>query len=690
MELRRYWEILLRRKWVFVVIFLTIASTTIIGTYCLTPSYEATAKIAIETSTILSTLLDDLGVDTQRTTSSPRGAEKYELMGYDVVNATVKPLLNKLISQLQLRDRDHDLIEPDALIKPSIKKLILPEPFIEVEQYEDTNILEIAAISVYPEEAMLMANTLANLYIEDQLKQIRKEYENTRRYIQSKIKKERSKYFDALKSIKEFRVKEKLVDLDTNVENFLDRLSDLRSQYEGSELSVARSEAAIKDMKTRLSGIRKFRLASKEIANNELLQSLKGRLYDYMVELASLKTEYQLDHPNVIQLKRQVERTKDLIKNEATKMFSLETREVDPLYDEVARDLTSEYVSLFTYEAERDGIKEIIDKHEEKLMDYPSKTMRQEQLQLFLTVSAEIYQSLYSYLNRVSIAESITLSEIRIIDPASKPDLLYPYFPKKMLTCFLGFFMGLFWGLIVAFLVEYLDDTIHTSEDLHEFKSLDLLGTVPSSMIIKKRLISELAPESPVVEAYRVIKNRIKYLNNEKTIKTLIITSPVKGNGRTTTAVNLGISISNEGKKVLIIDLDLKNPAIHRKLRIGNAKGITDHLLNNIPIEEILIKTEVENLTVILSGGIFNDPTRIIESPKLKDLIDQVSLQYDLVIIDGPHSIPFNDALALWKYVNGLIIVIESGKTTSRLLKECEHCMRYSNFKLEGLVINKF
>jgi len=635
-------------------------------------------------------LLDDLGVDTQRTTSSPRGAEKYELMGYDVVNATVKPLLNKLISQLQLRDRDHDLIEPDALIKPSIKKLILPEPFIEVEQYEDTNILEIAAISVYPEEAMLMANTLANLYIEDQLKQIRKEYENTRRYIQSKIKKERSKYFDALKSIKEFRVKEKLVDLDTNVENFLDRLSDLRSQYEGSELSVARSEAAIKDMKTRLSGIRKFRLASKEIANNELLQSLKGRLYDYMVELASLKTEYQLDHPNVIQLKRQVERTKDLIKNEATKMFSLETREVDPLYDEVARDLTSEYVSLFTYEAERDGIKEIIDKHEEKLMDYPSKTMRQEQLQLFLTVSAEIYQSLYSYLNRVSIAESITLSEIRIIDPASKPDLLYPYFPKKMLTCFLGFFMGLFWGLIVAFLVEYLDDTIHTSEDLHEFKSLDLLGTVPSSMIIKKRLISELAPESPVVEAYRVIKNRIKYLNNEKTIKTLIITSPVKGNGRTTTAVNLGISISNEGKKVLIIDLDLKNPAIHRKLRIGNAKGITDHLLNNIPIEEILIKTEVENLTVILSGGIFNDPTRIIESPKLKDLIDQVSLQYDLVIIDGPHSIPFNDALALWKYVNGLIIVIESGKTTSRLLKECEHCMRYSNFKLEGLVINKF
>lgn len=678
----------MERKWAFALVFLTIAVSTIIAVYFIPRSYEASSKISIETSTTLSSLLNLLDVDTERTNSAPRGSEKYDLIGDDIVRATVRHLLNEMISKLQLRDRRHDLIDPDDLIKPGIKKLILPEPFIEIEQVEDTNVVEISAFSVYPEEAMMMANTLANLYIEDQLKQRRKEYENVRVLIQREKDRERENFFNALKKIKEFKVKEKVLDLSRQTENYLDRLSELYSDYQENELSIANSKYAIKTLETRLSRIKEYRLASERIENNELLQSLKETLHGYVIELARRKAEFQPDHPDVIQVMKQIESAKNLIKDETAKMFSWETKEVDPLYDELISKLVSEQVSLRSYEAKRDGIKLFIDQHESKLADYPAKTMQQEQLQSYLSVSQSIYERLLRYLNQVGIAESVTLSEIRLIDPASKPDPRYPYFPRKRLTIFLGLFIGAFWGLIAAFLVEYLNDTINTPDDLERVRSLAvLLGAVPRRKKLDKSIISQLDPQSTVVEAYRGVRNNIKHSHVTIPAKTLVITSPERRDGRTTTAVNLGISICSEGKSVLLIDLDLRNPSIHKKLGLDNDKGIVDYLEKNIPIKQIIRETDIKNLSVILCGTIPVDPAGIIDSPRLKDIIHSLSLQYDTVIIDSPPFVPVSDALVLGNYADGLVVLIKAGKTSSRLLKGIEQKLIFMNLKIIGLIL---
>jgi succinoglycan biosynthesis transport protein ExoP len=687
MELRRYWEIFLRRKWVFLAVFFIIASTVITGAYCLTPAYKATAKVSIETSTALSTLLSLLSVDTKRVSSAPDGAEKYELMGDDVVKATVRPLLRQLIFNLQLRDRDHDLIEPDELIDPSLKKLILPEPYIEVEQYEDTNIIEIAAISSYAEEAMMIANTLADLYIEDQLNQKRAEYGNARKFIQSKIDNERSKYFSLLKSIRDYSTDEKIVDLDTEIENDLTRLSELHESYEQIKLSIADSRASIKKIAGQWSGIKEFRVASSEIEDSSLLQSLKEDLYGYEIELARVSTEFTSDHPNVKQVKSKIEKAKDIIKREPSKIFKSEITEVDPLYDDLAKKLLSEHVNLVSLEAKREAIDESIRRLQEHLMKYPTIAMRQKELKLPAAASETVYSTLLRYLDQIGIAESITLSEIRVIDPAVKPNLLDPYFPKRRLSCFLGFFLGLFWGLIGAFLAEYLDDTIHTSEDLHECKTLIPLGTIPNTRKIKRHLVSDLDPKSRAVEAYRKIRNNLKKFWKGDLVGTLVITSLAREDGKTTTATNLGISVSKEGKNVLIMDLDLRNPGLHKKFDPHNAKGITEYTEEDFPIEDIIVGSGVENLSIIFCGKTPSDPAQIIESQKLKDAIRELSLKYDLIIIDSPPLIIASDALVLGNMVNGLITVAKSGKTTFSLLRYYEGFINGQD--LNGVILNK-
>jgi capsular exopolysaccharide synthesis family protein len=241
-----------------------------------------------------------------------------------------------------------------------------------------------------------------------------------------------------------------------------------------------------------------------------------------------------------------------------------------------------------------------------------------------------------------------------------------------------------------TFLVDYMDDSLWAPKDLTEFKNLTLLGIVPSSKIVRKRLISTIDPQSQVFEAYRMIKNNLKHLYLSKSIKSLVITSPERGNGRTTTAANLGIAIAKQGKSVLLIDLDLRNPGIHKKFGLNGVRGITDYLVDDLPIEEIIRNTGMNNLNIIPCGNIPSDPAAIIESARIPEVIDQLLQKYDLIIMDTPPLTLANDALVLGNYSDVLMTIVERGKTTFSSLNYCMELLKNVGLKCEGVIFNKF
>lgn len=692
MVFRRYLEIILRRKWIVILSLFLIPSTAIIGTRFIKPTYKSTVKVLIQKSDTLSSLLRMLNIEITKETA-PTATERYQIMGSYTVKSTVRPILNELIFKLQLRDRHDNSIDPDDLIDSFVlKRIFLSEPFIKVEQYEDTDILEITATSPNPEEAMMMANTLAEMYINDQLKKKKMEYRSAREFVESQISKAESEYYDALEDIKTFNVEEKTVAHATEITNLLTKISTLQSTYEGNKLSIVKSKAAIKNIEAQLSKFKTFQTSAERIKSNDLIMALKKRLSEDIVKLSQLKTEKTDDHPAVVELNAQIKTTKELLKNEVSKVYEVFDTEItsDALYDEMVKSLVSEHTNITYYEAQEEGIKKSIDEYEKKIMTYPTKITIDNALQFSLSVKKDIYEKFLKYLDLITMAESISLCEINLIEPAKKQDILKPYFPKKKYTYLLGIFLGLFWGLGVAFFVEYMDDTLRTPEDLAEFNTITLLGTILSSKSMKKGLISALDPRSPVVEAYRVIKNTLKHIGLSKSIKSLVITSPERGNGRTTTAANLGISVAKEGKRVIIIDLDLRNPGIHERFGLNNVKGFTNYLVEDLPMGEIMRRdTGVNNLNIIPCGAIPSDPTVIIESPKIKEVIDELSREYDLILIDTPPLTIVNDALVLGNYTDALIIIVESGKTTLQNLKRSLELLKNADLKFQGIIFNK-
>jgi tyrosine-protein kinase Etk/Wzc len=588
MEFLKLWEIIVRRKTIIIVTFFAFFAAIVIGTYFATPMYEAKAKILIKSSDSASSLMSVLGL------TLPTGKSADETYETEIALTTIRPLIEKLISNLELKDPNGDLLKPEKLLRSSIINNILAQPTIEVEQYEDSDILDITSDSRSSTEAAAMSNELAKLYIEDTLEQTRKEYKSARIFIENQIEDIKGKYYAALMAKKEFMMKEETVDLSAEISRQLEYISSLKNDYKDKE-----------------------------------------------IEISGRKVDFTEEHPEV----------SGLIK-------------------------------------ERESLKQLIEKAQDDLMKIPTKSTKQSEIDLSLSVNQDIYKNLLEYLTQVGVAESMTLSNIRLVEPAMEPEK--PDFPKKILNYVLGIFLGLFLAFSLVFFIEYIDNTIKSPTDIKRIGTLTQLGNIPKSRHLKnKGLISNLAPTSALIEGYRTIRNGIRYASVDKQLKTLVVTSSIENEGKSSVVSNIAITFSMEGKKVIVVDLNLRKPALHKFFKVPAYGGVTSVLIGKIQLEEAIIHTSIEGIDVLPSGPVPPDPSKLVESQKIKDIIDNLKKTYDLIIIDTPPAVTINDAIVIGAIADGILYVIEYGKVTLSMIRHVCDVAEKANLNLIGVVLNK-
>ncbi|MFW9835658.1 MAG: polysaccharide biosynthesis tyrosine autokinase, partial [Candidatus Thorarchaeota archaeon] len=313
---------------------------------------------------------------------------------------------------------------------------------------------------------------------------------------------------------------------------------------------------------------------------------------------------------------------------------------------------------------------------------------RDSQLKLEYQVDLDLYKSLLENLYQVGILEAISLSDIHLIEWARVPDVDKPASPKKGLIGIIALFLGVVSGFGLCFLMEYLDDTIRKPGDTREL-GLTLIGVIPLLRGKKSSIISKRDPRDPICETYRTVRNRLKLANRDRPIRTLLVMSSLEGEGKTTVAVNLGISITREGKQVLLMDTDFWKPTIHELFGVPNSSGITNILAKETSITNDIIKTDVEGLSILTSGPVPPDPGRVIESGDINGIIRDLAQQYDAVILDSPAILSSSDAIVLAGYVHYSLLVMESGKLTRRALSDAAELLHSANIKAVGAILNK-
>ena len=277
----------------------------------------------------------------------------------------------------------------------------------------------------------------------------------------------------------------------------------------------------------------------------------------------------------------------------------------------------------------------------------------------------------------VSVKEVILNTYTKVVDSVE----VYQLPQGRVTKVLLGGFIGLLIGFGIVFLLELLDDTVSKKSELEKVLPIPTLGQVPSLENENDN------PTAQFLEAYRGIRTRLEYSSVDKKLKTLMITSADIAAGKSSVSLNLASALSQGGKRVVIVDCDLRKPRIHMKLKLTNNKGLTDYLIGKIKLNEAISKVN-NNLDVITAGNRATNPAEIIGSKAMEQFINELNEIYDYVIIDTPSIKNINDGLALASRCDGVIYVVRAEKTKKDDIIEGYRELEDINANIIGSVLN--
>jgi succinoglycan biosynthesis transport protein ExoP len=282
---------------------------------------------------------------------------------------------------------------------------------------------------------------------------------------------------------------------------------------------------------------------------------------------------------------------------------------------------------------------------------------------------------------------------VTVVDPATPP--AQPSSPRVLLNTLLAALVGLLLALGIAFTMEYLDDTVKSPEDVESATGLATLGTVLKMKGEKGRseiyrLATLLYPRGPAAEAYRTLRTNLEFASVDEPVKTLLVTSSIPSEGKTTTSGNLAVAFAQAGRTVILLDADLRKPGVHRLFDLPNVSGLTSLLRSDdVAIDDVAQATEEERLGVIATGPLPPNPAELLGSHRMQTILERLVAAADLVIVDSPPLQAVTDAAILASITDGTLLVIDAGRTRRAAAGHGREALAKSGARVLGAALNR-
>jgi non-specific protein-tyrosine kinase len=296
-----------------------------------------------------------------------------------------------------------------------------------------------------------------------------------------------------------------------------------------------------------------------------------------------------------------------------------------------------------------------------------------------------------SYAQLLGVIESRSASNyLAIIESAQARST--PVSPNVQLNMAVAVALGLALGLVLAFVLEHMDDTLKATDDLGQLIGVTPLGAIKEMKQkgYEKALVTSESRFAPESEAYRMIRSNIQFMSVDGPSKSILVTSAVRGEGKSIAVANLGVVMAQAGYKTVIVDTDLRRPVQHQIFGLPNSNGLIDQLRNTeLDIEEHLTNTHVPGLQLLRSGSLPPNPSELLGSQRMKLLMEKLAETADLVIYDSPPAVVVADAVILSKRVDGVILVIQVEKTRRDIVRQAIFNLRQAEANVFGVILNR-
>ncbi|MBI4687495.1 MAG: polysaccharide biosynthesis tyrosine autokinase [Nitrospirae bacterium] len=679
-HLNDYIDVLLRRKRTVIVFLISVVAVAAIASFLMTPLYKATTTVQLkhEGPSVLTfqdiyqgtTPLDEYYETQYNILKSKNLARRVirRLMDTEVNPASESGIRTELMSVFgnasseddnkpKLSEKDKERILTDFLIQG-----------IEVQPVKKSQLIKINFTSRSPEFASEAANTIADEYIN---------FAQESKFVPTKVA--RGKLDDQVKAMRT-----KLETSERQLNDYIARSQIIvlgRQGEEDNTLTKTLSELSKeldRETANRISKEATYKEANEPgadynfVLENQLIQTLKKEYSDLESKYFNLLKVFKPEYPAMLRLEKEIETLRNRIDTEKQKLINA---------------LESDYKISVKKE---NSLSFAIEKLRKDVLRLQQQMTQYQILKREADTNKELYTSLLTRLKEVDV--STTLSEsnnsIQVLDRAEAPT--GPFKPQKVKNIGLSIIVGLLGGCFLAFFMEYFDSSVRTAEVIEKKSQLPVIGMVPLMKANAGELVSNAVSSDmvPFAEAFRTIGAYIRFTNISKPPRQILITSPIGQDGKTTLAGNLAKSLIELPAKVIVVDADLRRPSVHSYANVDNSTGLSSFLSGKIGYNELIKKAPHLGVDFINAGPIPPNPSELLSSPLMRNLINTLSSTYEYLIIDSPPVIGMSDALILSTYVESVVVVVRAFNTPKDALAQAIRHLKGVNAKIMGIVLN--
>jgi polysaccharide biosynthesis transport protein len=588
-----------------------------------------------------------------------------------------------------------------------LKKLEELRSRISVSVISGTDIIQIQVTSAEAHQTRDLANALAMAYKEYSLENKKREASSTRKFIEGQLDKCKTELLSSQQDVKVFEESKKIPSIERNVDATITRAQQIESDLTRLNDNIATIRIQQRNLSAR-PGIAKtgsvkapeMDWVSSFTDADPGLQNLNSRLIQLQLQLEDQRAFYKSNHPANSEIEHRIASTKEQILVE---------------YQKKLTDLEKVRSKLVSDRQENDS----------EIRKLPDDQMTYARLSQRMKVNEELFLSLTKKLNEAMIIEAGVVDDVSIMSIATLPSSTLSI--KKTQMILVGILLGAILGILFIVVQEIFDSSIGTIEEVEQTLKLPVLAVVPhmqtasekqngylrltrSEPVLthaenQQKLITQFKPKDPCAEAYRILRSNIEFFSFQSEIRTLLVSSATKQEGKSLTISNLAVAFAQKGKKVLILECNLRRPTIYKLFGIEKSPGISDILIKKIPwhkcvktvadlllgdfpVDDIFKVPGLDNLHFITYGHTPLNPAELLSSSAMDKLLSEVKQYFDIVLIDAPPVLPVADSMQLATKVDAMLLVYKAGKVSRSSVKLAKQRLETVKAKILGVVLN--
>jgi capsular exopolysaccharide synthesis family protein len=604
---------------------------------------------------------------------------------------TSRPLLQKLIEQLALKNDKGKLIKPIELQTALAVKIVGGSDVLQVS-YKNRN----------PKQAVKVVNTLMNLYLENDILTNSSEAEAARQFMDNQLPKTQRAVNEAEIALRKFKQQNNVVDLGEEGKSAVGIIGNLETTINATQAQLDEATAQSQELQKKVNLNSQDALVVSAISQSPAIQGILTQQQDVERQLATEGSRFSDSNPIMISLKDKQATLKTLLEQQVRSTVGNKTKVPQGLLR--IGDLKQNMIKdSLQSEVQRDGlIKKLASlqnsrtAYEKRVKVMPQLVQTQRQLERQLEVAQSTHQTLSKKVQELQLAKTKNTSTARIITSATLPDK--PDNTTKTVVSGLGLLLGALFGTSAIAYLEIKDKSLKTVKDIDKLFGYTLLGVIPAT---KKKLVAKNrtpiattlevsvrdTPQSVTSEMSRSIQANLRFLSANKQLRTITITSSVGNEGKSKVAANLAAAIAGMGQKVLLIDADMRIPYQHQFWKLPLKKGLSDIIAGKAKFKQISW-TVMNNLDILTAGSRPQNPLSCLESPEMKSLLQEVSASYDFVIIDTPPILVSTDTLSVGKMTDGTLVVARPGVIDANSARVAKDKFKMASTNILGLIVN--